>query len=145
MEARRTEAAGEESLQALRRGWCLGRLEYKDQMLAQMEGRLGEHHSGALRLEAAAAKAERMVAEELGRLGWRETELMTRPKSDPNKLAMAARLRRETTLSIKAIARRLWLGTSKSANVRLHEWMTPAIPTAPGKTRKGKKMNHVMG
>lgn len=40
--------------------------------------------------------------------------------NDPAKLGMAARLRRETTLPIKVIAARLHLGTSRSANVRLH-------------------------
>ncbi|SPE54350.1 hypothetical protein SBV1_1850005 [Verrucomicrobia bacterium] len=43
-------------------------------------------------------------------------------KSDPAKLAIAARLRKETTLTVKAIAVRLHLGTSKSANVRLSQW-----------------------
>ena len=38
-------------------------------------------------------------------------------------MAMAARLRRETTLTLKAIAERLHLGTSESANLRLHNWM----------------------
>ena len=38
-------------------------------------------------------------------------------------MAVAARLRRETTLTVRAIAERLGLGTSKSANKRLHEWM----------------------
>jgi hypothetical protein len=51
----------------------------------------------------------------LGRLGWKETDLASRPKTDPAKLALAARLRKETTLSIKAIAARAHLGTSKSA------------------------------
>src|ERR1043166_8788512 len=37
-------------------------------------------------------------------LGWRETVLLSRPKSDPAKLAIATRLRRETTLPIKTIA-----------------------------------------
>jgi len=42
-------------------------------------------------------------------------------------------LRKETTLTIKAIAARLHLGTSKSANARLHGWMRiPAV--APAET-----------
>lgn len=41
-------------------------------------------------------------------------------KSDPAKLAIAARLRKKTTL--KGIAVRLHLGTSKSANIRLNQW-----------------------
>lgn len=63
------------------------------------------------------------VSEELARLGWSHEEVAVRRKSDPGKLAMAARLRRETTLTIKAIAARVHLGTSKSANSRLHGWM----------------------
>ncbi len=63
------------------------------------------------------------MEEELRRLGWDQRELALRRKSDPGKLTMAARLRRETMLSLKAIAARVGLGTSKGANVRLHEWM----------------------
>ena len=75
---------------------------------------LGEHHSGELRRETAAAKAERLIAEELSRLGWSESQLKSRRKSDGAKLAIAARLRKETTLSIKEIAQRVHLGTSKA-------------------------------
>jgi hypothetical protein len=42
-----------------------------------------------------------------------------RRKHDPAKLEIAARLYRETTLSVKQIAPRLHLGTPKSASVRL--------------------------
>lgn len=40
---------------------------------------------------------------------------------DPMKLEIAARLRRETTLSLKAISVRLHLGSSKAANRTLHD------------------------
>jgi hypothetical protein len=40
----------------------------------------------------------------LCRLGRKEPELATRRKNDPVKPAIAARLRKETTLSIKSIA-----------------------------------------
>ena len=73
--------------------------------------------------ERADVRAEKIIAEDLARLGWSPEELAARRKSDPAKLAMAARLRQETTLTIKAIAARLHLGTSKSANSRLHGWM----------------------
>jgi hypothetical protein len=92
-------------------------------MLEQMAGQLGEHHSGELHVGTAEARAERIMAEELGRLGWTETELASRRKSDPDKLAIAARLRRETTLTLRAITARVHLGTSRSANARLHQWM----------------------
>ena len=71
----------------------------------------------------AGAKARRILKEELQRLGWRARDLVARRKSHPAKLALAARLRRETTLSLKAIAALAHLGSSKSANTRLHEWM----------------------
>jgi len=123
MEARRLAETDEEALKVLRRGWCLGGGEYKRQMLEAMEGKLGEYHSGELRRETAEAKAERIVAEELSRQGWNESDLATRRKSDPGKLRIAARLRRETTLTIKAIASRVHLGSSRSAYVRLYEWI----------------------
>ena len=131
MEARRLEETDPEALKVLRRGWCLGSQEFKSQMLEKVEGRLGEHHSGELRCETAEAKAERIIGEELSRLGWSRAELATRRKSDPGKLALAARLRQETTLSIKGIAARVHLGTSKSANARLHQFMTPLSPADP--------------
>jgi len=64
--------------------------------------------------------------------GGREEERAQRAKSDPGKLALAARLRRETTLPIKWIAARLQLGTSKSANSNLHRWMQHDKPSAAG-------------
>ena len=60
---------------------------------------------------------------DLRRLGWTETDLAARRKSDPAKLAIAARLRKETTLWIKAIAVRVRLGAPKGANTNLHRWM----------------------
>ena len=74
-------------------------------------------------MEVAEAKAERIIREELKRLGWKERNLIVRRKSDAGKLAIAGRLRRETTLTIGKIAQRLHLGSLKSANARIHEWM----------------------
>jgi hypothetical protein len=128
MEARRWEQTDAAELKAFRRGWCFGSEEFKQKMLAMMSGKLGENHSGELRRESAAAKAERIILEELERLGWQEQDLVNRRKSAPEKLALAARLRRETTLSIKWIAARVHLGTSRSAHVRLHEWMRAHKP-----------------
>jgi REP element-mobilizing transposase RayT len=123
LEARRLAEEEEETLSGFPRGWCCGGPEFQRHMLELMEGKLGEHHAGDLRRESAAGRAERIIAEELARRGWSPEELTTRRKSDPAKLAIATRLRRETTLTIKAIAARLHLGTSKSANARLHDWM----------------------
>ena len=48
-----------------RRGWCLGWLEFKAELLERMEGNLGEHHSGELRRESEQARAKRSSSEEL--------------------------------------------------------------------------------
>jgi hypothetical protein len=45
------------------------------------------------------------------RLGWDEPELPRRRKGDPQKVKLAGRLRRETTLSLKCIAQRLPMGS----------------------------------
>ncbi len=55
-------------------------------------------------------------------LGWTEAELISRLKNDSGKLAMAARVRKETTLPIKWIAARLQMGTSKSLKHILLHW-----------------------
>jgi hypothetical protein len=73
--------------------------------------------------------AERILAEELRRLGGKKGELARRPKSDSEKTALAARLRRETTLTMKAIAIRLHLGAWKSADTRLHQRKSWEDPT----------------
>ncbi len=103
-----------------------------------MEGSLGEHHAGELHREAARAKAQRIVAEALERRGWRETDLARRRKSGPCELEMAARLRRETTLSLKETAARVHLGTSKTANAKLHAHKRGAAPKAFGASERMK-------
>ena len=62
---------------------------------------------------------------------------MSRRKSDPGKLEIAARLRRETTLSIKAIAKRTYLGTSKSANIRLYTAVRHIVPVQTAQATLG--------
>ena len=102
-----------------------------------MEGSLGGHHAGELHQEAARAKAERIIAEELQRHGWQEQDLVSRRKNDPTKLEIAARLRRETTLSVKEIAARAHLGTSNTANTKLHKHMCGTAANDAAQTRLG--------
>lgn len=127
MERRRLEEVNPEALEGFRHEWCLGSEAFRKEQLARMESSLGQNHAGQLRFETAQAKADRIVAEELQRLGWSSAELVGRAKNDPDKLAIAMRLRRETTLSIKAIAARVELGTYNTANARLHRAMRPAL------------------
>ena len=123
MERRRLEEVDPQALEAFRRDWCLGSEAFRQEQLQRMEGGLGQHHAGELRLETAQAKADRLVAEELRRLGWNTQDLVRRAKNDPGKLAIAVRLRRETTLTIKAISALVDLGTYNTANARLHRAM----------------------
>jgi len=84
-----------------------------------------------MRLEVAQAKAERIISEELRHLGRQETQLASRRKRDPSKLAIAVRLRKETTLSVKQIAARLHLGTPGSASVCLLAALRKTIAATP--------------
>ena len=92
-----------------------------------MAGKLGEYHAGELKRESAVAKAERIIQQELKRLRWSPGEMSKRPKSDPAKLAIAARLRRETTLTLPWIAARLQAGTWKSLNAKLYRPPSPRL------------------
>ena len=109
MEHRRGQESPEADWKAVERGWFLGDKEFKEQLLAQMHECRGDHYGAELR-EAEAVHAERVVAEELRRRGWGEAELTLRRKGDPEKVEMAWRLRRETTMTLKWIAKRLKMG-----------------------------------
>ena len=95
----------------LRRGWCLGDEQFRKELLEQVYARAGDHHYGAEIAESAEAKAQRIITEELKRLGWTETDLQSRRKGDAGKVRMALRLRRETTVSKRWIAERLTMGS----------------------------------
>src|SRR6266478_4691902 len=107
MEARRIEETDEAALKPFRRGRYLGSEAFKQKLLEMMEGKLGENHSGELHRETAEQRASRIISEEMSRLGWKETDLACRSRRDHDKLVIAARLRRETTLPVKWIAVRL--------------------------------------
>ena len=64
--------------------------------------------------------AELIIAEELKRGRWQEAELKTRPKGDSVKVALAARLRAETTMTVGCIAERLTMGTRGYLNHLLY-------------------------
>src|SRR5439155_1425604 len=72
---------------------------------------VGPNHYGADRRESGEEKAKRILAEGLKQLGWDETELRARRKGDRQKIALARRLRLETTMSLKWIARHFQMGS----------------------------------
>jgi hypothetical protein len=121
MEARRAEEQDEQTLQTSRQSWSLGSEQFKLELLQRLEDELGEHHSGRLHQQTSVSRAERIIAEELTRPGWTENDLAAQRKNAPEKLPLAARLRKETTLTIKQIAARVHPGTSKGANANFRD------------------------
>jgi len=110
LEARRREPT-EETFAAVRRGWYVGSEEFKRELLQRLSAGAGPQHYGVELRESAEARAERIIAEELRSQGWGEADLEGRRKGDPVKTAIAARLRRETTVTLAWIANRLRMGT----------------------------------
>jgi REP element-mobilizing transposase RayT len=96
----------------IRHGWFLGEERTKQELLAQVSTRAGPFHYGEELRESAQARAEAVVREELQQRGWTEQELLVRRKGDPAKVAVARRLRRETTVTLAWIAARLRMGTT---------------------------------
>ena len=120
MEARRQEVGASQEWKPVERGCCLGSEESRAELLARMEPRLGESHGGRLRQESAETTAERIIAEALRRLGWKEKDLRERPKGEPSKVELAQRLRQETTLTMPQIAARLSMGSWRTLHNQLH-------------------------
>jgi hypothetical protein len=90
----------------------VGDEEFRRELLAQMEPKLGRHHSGPERQETATSRAERILAEELKRRGWTAEQLAQRRKGDGEKVKIARRLRTETTMTLDWIAAQLNMGAS---------------------------------
>jgi putative transposase len=109
MEARRRQDRGGE-WEPIRRGWFFGPDALKEELLARAVEQVGPQHYGAERQASGEAKAERLVHQELAKLGWSETDLTERRKGDPGKVRIARRLRHETTMTLAWIARRLHMG-----------------------------------
>jgi REP element-mobilizing transposase RayT len=119
LEERRGTEEGEE-FKPIRRGWCLGEEKFREELLTQMSERMGAEHYGEERAETAEALAELIIAEELKRGRWQEADLKARPKGDSVKVALAARLRAETTMTVGWIAERLAMGTRGYLNHLLY-------------------------
>lgn len=95
----------------MERGWCLGDETFRQESLAQAEGKFGVNHHAGPRQESSEQKARRIVVEELRRLGWQQGALEEQLKADPDKAPIAQRLRGETTVTLKWIAEQLQMGS----------------------------------
>ena len=110
MERRRVEEKTAD-YRLLRRGWCLGSEEFRQELIAAAAEHVGSSHYSANRHETQQDKAERIVREELKRAGWKEKDLPEQRKGDKAKIAVARRLRQETTMTLQWIAQRLEMGS----------------------------------
>ena len=125
---RRLEAALEErrgaeegaGCQAIRRGWFMGGKALKKELLDQMKEKLGAEHYGEQRQQTVEAHAEEIVQRELKRRRWKAVDLERRPKGDAQKVALAAKLRVETAVTVKWIAERLRMGAPGYVNHLLY-------------------------
>lgn len=128
MERRRLEETGAD-YGALRRGWCLGSEEFRQDLLAAEADKAGANHYGSDRFETSQEKARRLITQELKRLGWKEQDLRSRRKGDAEKVKLARRLRAETTMTLAWVAQALKMGRwgyvaqllkqkEKSANIK---------------------------
>ena len=93
-----------------KRGWCLGGEEFRQELLAQVSELASPEQRGWEIQESARAKAERILREELQSLGWSAGHRLARRKGDAQKVRIAARLRRETTMTRAWIAGQLHVG-----------------------------------
>jgi REP-associated tyrosine transposase len=109
LEERRAGETGAD-YRELRRGWCWGTESFRKELLDQMKERMGAEHYGSERQETTEARAEAIIGEELKRRRWTEEDLKRRAKGDAHKVAMAARLRAETAVTVNWIAQRLRMG-----------------------------------
>ena len=99
---------------------CLGDEAFRKELLAQMAERAGPFHYGEELMESAEEKAQWIVPQEMGRLGWKEEDLEQHRKGNQRKVKIARRLRRETTMTMKWIADRLKMGTWTHVTNRLY-------------------------
>ena len=113
MEGRRAAKLDKEWT-AVRRGWCLGGQRFRKDLLRQMREETGPNHGGEERRETEETWAEELLGKELRRRRWSEAELAERRKGDSQKVALARRLRQETTMTLHWIAHRLNMGTAGS-------------------------------
>ncbi len=97
--------------EVMRNGWRVGAEDFLDRLLGKWEGKMSEHHGGRERSETEIEKARRLIASELARAGWSVEQLARERKGAAVKVAIARRLRQETTMPLKWIAAELHMGT----------------------------------
>jgi len=109
--AQRRVEANDPGAEQIRRGWSFGGQDFVARLLDRLPGSVSEHHHARERHESDERKAEAIILSHLKMIRWGKAELARRRKSDRHKVALARKLRSETTMSLKWIARRLEMGS----------------------------------
>lgn len=125
---RKTEDADEAAL--VESGWFVGSERFRQELMAQVEACASPRHRGPDIHESGVAKAERILQEEMQSRSWTVPHLQARLKGDGQKIAIASRLRRETTMTLEWIARRLHMGTASHLACLLYRHQNRAAKTA---------------
>jgi putative transposase len=112
--SKRTREPLEQAWRKIRRGWYLGEFSFKDRLLdvlgqTKTRPKTSSVGGGAVESEREAA-VEAWIVDDLKALKLSEEDLSRLAKGADTKLALAWRLRRETTLSREWIAQRLHMG-----------------------------------
>ena len=110
LETRRAQEDADE-FKPIRRGWCLGSETFRKELLESAHTHATESHHAQTRRETTEDKARRILNEELDKLGWTGAELAESAKGDARKIRIAQRLRVETAVPLKWIAKELHMGT----------------------------------
>jgi hypothetical protein len=131
LEQRRFQADGKD-YRALRRGWFLGGEDFRQELLAQTKRWLGPNHFGSERRETVEEMAQRIIAEAIRGARLTKEQLALLPANASLKIELARRLRRETTVSLKWIARELGVGSWKYLSNLLLKEQTNAAQTELG-------------
>ena len=139
MEGQRQGAQHEAAIKGLRPGCCLARDSFRNELLERIQGRLGDQHAEEFRQAEIERQGRKMLGQELKRLGWKAGEQGRGRKTDLDNPTIAARLRRETTLTVKKIAETVCLGTSKSATMKLAAWMQAHPGGSDGRRKEHDK------
>lgn len=120
MELRRWEHH-DDTYQQIRRGWAFGSQEFRAELLAAVTATNGDCVRGDELVESEQQRAERILREELRKLGWTSRHLQDTPKNDPRKLRIARRLRDQTTMTWTWISTHLHTGVWRYLANTLHD------------------------
>jgi hypothetical protein len=95
----------------IRRGWFLGSKDSRREFLLRFAAGKRRKGQGEIWREVMEERAELLVGELLKRRKWDEGRLKREKKGHAVKVEFAKRLRKETTMSVPWIAKRLWMGS----------------------------------